>query len=168
MAAWDAFESEAPDLARRGRSLLVRSGAGEGLLTTIRGDALPRMHPVNVGIVDGRLLTFVLARSPKARDLALDGRYALHAHQDPTAPHEFLVRGRAALVVDPGLRALAASGWPFDPGDDCELFALDIEHAVLGARPHADAWPPVYTSWRSATAEAAGRAPDGRGHLRRH
>src|SRR3954470_21992337 len=49
MASWREFEAGAPDVAERGRSLLFRTGAGEGFLTTIRGTGLPRTHPVNVG-----------------------------------------------------------------------------------------------------------------------
>src|SRR5512143_467575 len=118
MASWSEFEASDPDMAARGRALLFRSGAGEGFLTTIRGAGLPRTHPVNVGIVDGRLLTFVQGASAKARDLEADGRYSLHAHQDPAEPHEFLLRGRAIVVADAASRARAAETWPFTPSDD--------------------------------------------------
>ena len=46
---WRAFETAAGDLAARGRALLERTGSGEGLLATVRGDGPPRIHPVNVG-----------------------------------------------------------------------------------------------------------------------
>jgi len=148
MATWGAFESEEPELAARGRGLLYRAGIGEGLLATVRGDAPPRIHPVHVRIVDGRLATFVIAGSAKARDLADDGRYAIHAHQDPAVPHEFLLRGRAVRVDDPGRRADAAAEWSFEVDDGYILYELDIEHAVVGERATADDWPPVYRSWR--------------------
>jgi hypothetical protein len=153
MPSWKDFERNAPRLAARGRELLFRNDAGEGMLTTVRGEEVPRTHPVNVGIVEGRLLTFVRAASPKAGDLAADGRYALHAHVDPAEPHELLIRGRAALVTD-ALRARAAVDWPFDPGDDYALYELRIEHVLFGERLHADAWPPRYGSWRPAAALA--------------
>jgi hypothetical protein len=127
---------------------LGRVRGGEGLLATVRDDAPPRIHPVHVRIVDGRLLTFVIVGSAKARDLARDGRYALHAHQDPAAPHEFQVRGRALAVTDASTRAAAAREWSFEVDDGYVLYELSIDHAVLGDRPSADAWPPVYTSWR--------------------
>ena len=148
MATWSEFETSAPDMAERGRALLFRTGSGEGFLTTVRGDNLPRTHPVNIGIVDGRLMTFVQRGSAKARDLESDGRYALHAHQDPAVPHEFLVRGRANVVADPGSRARAAGSWPFTATDDYALFELDIEHALFGERGDPDQWPPRYASWR--------------------
>lgn len=154
MATWNDFASGAPDLAARGRALLERSGIGEGLLATIRGNAPPRIHPVHVRIVDGRLLAFVIVGSAKAGDLAADGRYALHAHQDPAVPHEFLVRGVAEHVTDPDRRAAAAAAWSFDVDHGYELYELAVDHAVLGTRASADDWPPVYRSWRPGEAAA--------------
>ena len=150
MASWSDFAAASPAEAAAGRALLERSGIGEGLLATVRGDDPPRIHPVHVRIVDGRLLTFVIVGSAKAGDLAADGRYALHAHQDPAAPHEFLVRGRAAEVTDPERRAAAAADWSFEIDGGYVLYELAIDQAVLGRRPTADDWPPVYASWRSS------------------
>jgi len=146
--SWAAFAAASPEIADRGRALIERSGIGEGLLATVRGDAPPRIHPVHVRIVDGRLLTFVIRGSAKARDLADDGRYALHAHQDPRVPHEFLVRGRAIPVTDSGIRTAAAAEWSFGVDEGYDLYELSIAHAVFGERASADDWPPVYTSWR--------------------
>ena len=151
MTTWNDFEAGAPEQAAAGRALLERSGTGEGLLATVRGDNPPRIHPVNVRIVDGHLLTFVIVGSAKAADLVADGRYALHAHQDPAVPHEFLVRGRASAVTDAEQRATAAAKWPFEVDAGYALYELSIDHAVVGDRPTADDWPPVYTSWRSGT-----------------
>jgi hypothetical protein len=148
MTHWSDLESGAPAIAAAGRDLLERSGIGEGLLATVRGDLPPRIHPVHVRIVDGRLLTFVIVGSAKAGDLAADPRYALHAHQDPAVPHEFLVRGRATRIDDPALRAAAAAAWSFEVDDGYILYELAVDHAVHGRRPSADDWPPVYTSWR--------------------
>jgi hypothetical protein len=86
MATWAELETASPDLAAAGVELLYRSGDGEGMLATVRGDDPPRIHPINVGIVDGRLSAYIIERSAKRHDLASDGRYALHAHLDPTAP----------------------------------------------------------------------------------
>ena len=148
MASWAEFEREAPEEAEAGRSTFFRTDAGEGMLATVRNDEPPRMHPVNVGIVDGRLLVFVQAKSGKTRDLLEDGRYALHAMQDPAEPHEFLVRGRARHVTDAALRAKAVADWPFHPGEDYPLFELLIEHALFGKRGSPDDWPPRYESWK--------------------
>ena len=155
MSSWSEFAAAAPDIADRGRGLLFRTGDGEGFLTTIRGPGLPRTHPVNVGIVDGRLLTFVQDASAKARDLTSDGRYALHAHQDRAVPHEFLLRGRATAITDPAVRAKAAASWPFTPDDRYLLVELGIDHALFGERGNPDDWPPRYTSWRPSSAPTA-------------
>jgi hypothetical protein len=148
MASWSEFEASEPEMAAAGHEALFRSGSGEGLLTTLAGAGLPRTHPVNVGIVDGRLMTFVQARSAKARDLLTDGRYALHAHLDPKRPDEFLLRGRATVIADATTRATAIASWPFSPDASYPLVELDIEHALFGDRADPDSWPPVYTSWR--------------------
>ena len=139
MPSWDEFATAAPEMAAPGRRLLERSGIGEALLATVRGDGLPRIHPVYVAIVDGRLLSFIAAVSAKFADLAADGRYALHAHQDPAEPHEFLVRGRATEVTDAAVRAAAATAWSFEADSGYRLFEFSVEHAVLGERATADA-----------------------------
>jgi hypothetical protein len=149
MSTWAELERQAPELADSGRAALYRSGAGEGMLTTVRGEELPRTHPVNVGIVNGRLLVFVQQRSAKTRDLIDDGRYALHAMQDPAEPHEFLVRGRARLVNDPALRSDALAVWPFSPGDGYPLFELDVAHVLYRARANPHDWSSRYDSWTS-------------------
>lgn len=132
-----------------GRRLLYQRGDGEGFLSTIHGEGLPRTHPINVGVVGDRLLAFVQNFSAKAKDLEADGRYALHAHQETSAPHEFLVRGRAQLISDGALRREIAKNWFFTVPGAYPLYELLIEHVVLGERESADAWPPRYRSWRS-------------------
>ena len=149
MTNWTTFAEAEPELASAGRRLLERSGIGAGLLATVRDGVPPRISPVTVGIVDGRLLVFVIVGSAKDRDLLEDGRYALHAHQDPAVPHEFQVRGLGLAVTDPAVRDAVAAGWTFEVDDTYRLFALGIDHALLGERASADDWPPVYRSWRA-------------------
>lgn len=149
MASWLRFATAAPEMATSGWRLFERRGTGEALIATVQGNLPPRIHPINIAIVDGRLLAFLIVGSRKIADLDADGRYALHAHQDPAEPHEFQVRGRASEVTDPALRAGAASAWSFEVDDGYRLFDFDIEHAVFGERGSADDWPPVYTSWRA-------------------
>ena len=146
---WSDFAAAEPQMAEQGRSLIYRRGDGEGLFVTVAGDGLPRIHPINVGVVDGRLVAFIQDKSAKARDLAADGRYALHAVYDPTQPHEFLVRGRALRVTDPAIRKTMATEWFFTVSDAYPLYELMVEHVVLGERATADDWPPRYRSWRS-------------------
>lgn len=149
MVAWSEFADAAPELATRGRELFERTSAGEALLASVREDLPPRIHPINVGIVEGRLLAFLIVGSAKVADLAADGRYALHAHQDPAVPHEFQVRGRAHEVHDRELRTAAVTAWPFEPDDGYRLFEFGVEHAIFGERASADDWPPVYASWKA-------------------
>ncbi len=150
MEGWDAFARDEPEMAELGRTLLYERGDGEGFLTTVAANGTPRIHPLNVGVADGRLLVFVQGHSAKARDLAANPHYALHAHQDPATPHEFMVRGEARLVTDAGVRHAAAEDWFFTVSGDYPLYELLIEHALLGERASADDWPPRYRSWRSA------------------
>ena len=148
MESWDEFAGAEPEMADKGRALLYRRGEGEAFLTTVAANGTPRIHPLNVGVKDGRLLVFIQGHSAKARDLEANPRYALHAHMDPAAPHEFMVRGEARPVTDPGIREVAAADWFFTVSDTYPLYELLIEHALLGERDSADEWPPRYRSWR--------------------
>jgi len=147
---WGEFADAAPEIASEGRRLINGWGRGGVLLATVRGDELPRIHPITVAIVDGRLYAFVIADSPKRRSLEIDGRYAMHTHQDPAAPSEVALRGRARLIDDPDERARVAAGWAFTVDDSYSLFEFSIANALLGARARADDWPPIYTSWRAS------------------
>ena len=149
--SWAAFEAGAPELAAEARRLIFRTGQGSVLLATVRGDEPPRIHPISVAIVDGRLLAFIILAGPKYRDLEQDGRYAMHSHQDLAAPDEVSLRGRATLVTGTAMRAAAIAVWPFEADDDYALFDFAVETCVLGLRG-ADEWPPRYTTWRATPA----------------
>lgn len=149
MQSWGAFERAEPEMAAKGLAVLHRRGDGEGFLSTVAANGTPRIHPLNVGVRDGRLLVFVQAHSAKARDLETNPHYALHAHLDPEHPDEFMVRGQARQVTDPAVRATAASDWFFNVSDAYPLYELIIEHALLGERG-ATEWPPRYRSWRGS------------------
>lgn len=148
MEDWNAFAAAEPEMAEIGLAVLNQRGDGEGLLATIGGNGTPRIHPLNVGVREGRLLVFVQGHSAKARDLQANPHYALHGHLDPAHPREFMVRGEARLVTDADLRRIAAGDWYFEPDDSYPLYELLIEHALLGERDSADEWPPRYRSWR--------------------
>jgi hypothetical protein len=158
MVTWAEFNAAAPDLAAEGRRLLYRGGHGQALLATVRGADLPRIHPISLGVADGRLYAFIL-KSAKRTDLEQDGRFALHTLQDPEAPSEFAIRGRAATVRAEDVRSTVASNWSFEVDETYELFEFSIEAAVLGLRDSPDEWPPRYTSWAaSAQPEASASA----------
>lgn len=147
MATWAVFESAAPEMAAKGRSLIYQYGPGLGFLATVRADGGPRLHPMCPLIVDGTLWTLILGHSPKCRDLRRDGRFALHALSPPDIDDEFLVLGRATEVNEADRRApvVAAAGWPVS--DDEVLFALDIERAMLALYKARGEFPPAYTKW---------------------
>lgn len=147
MVTWGEFAAAAPDLADKGRRLLYRTGGGEALLATVRGDGPPRIHPIAVAVVGEGLYCFILP-SPKLRDLREDGRFALHAYPDAERPHEFQLRGHVR-PVDGATRATLAPDWSFMVGS-APAFEFLLEDAVLGERDSRDEWPPRYTSW-SAT-----------------
>jgi hypothetical protein len=148
MVTWGEFAVAAPEIAEAGRRLLYRGEKGSGLLSTVRGDGLPRIHPISVAIREDRLVA-VLLPSAKATDLLEDGRYALHATHDPAVPNEFVVRGRARRIDDEATRARITASWYFGVAAEESLFEFLIEHAVLGERGSASDWPPRYRSWRS-------------------
>lgn len=148
MANWARFEDAEPSMAKDGRRLLYRQGEGAALLSTVREGASPRIHPINVGIVGDGLYAFVLD-SAKRRDLEQDGRFALHAHQDPAAPSEFMLRGRAQVVESVSVRAAVAADWYFSVDDSYGLFEFSIESALHGSRPNAASWPPEYATWKA-------------------
>ena len=150
MESWDAFARAEADMAEKGKALLYQRGDGEGLLATVAANGTPRIHPLNVGVRDGRLRVFIQGPSARARDLEANPHYALHAHQDPAAPSEFMVRGQARLVTDAATRQAAEADWFFTVSDGYPLYELLIEHVLLGERDSADDWPPRYRSWRSA------------------
>jgi len=150
MATWADFATKAPAIADVGRRLFYRAETGSALLATVRGDSLPRIHPITVAVAAGRLVAFIILDSPKAKDLAKDGRFALHSHQDPDVPNEFMVRGIAQPIDDSKTRAAFADAWKFEVDDTYRLFEFLIDHAVLGERATPRDWPPRYTSWRDA------------------
>jgi hypothetical protein len=146
MATWSEVAAAAPDMAAHARRLVYRTEIGEALLATVRADGLPRIHPIYVAVTEVRLAAFINP-SPKAIDLADDGRFALHNHQDPKAPDEIQLRGLVRSIDDPATRARFAAGWYFETTDEYRLFEFHIEHALLGERGPDD-WPPRYTSWK--------------------
>jgi dipeptidyl aminopeptidase/acylaminoacyl peptidase len=148
VGTWGEFATAAPDIAARGKELLYRTGHGEALLVTVRGDDPPQAHPISVGVVNGGLYAFIL-RSPKLRDLEHDGRYALHAHFDPKVPHEFLIRGRVRPVADTR-RAILAADWDWSVGN-APVFEFLVEDALYGERASAVDWPPRYAAWPGVT-----------------
>jgi hypothetical protein len=83
MVSWSGFATQQPDMAGDGRSLLYRHGVGLAFLGTVGTNGQPRVHPVCPLITDDGLFAFIVP-SPKQRDLARRGEYALHSFPCPT------------------------------------------------------------------------------------
>ena len=99
VATWTDLDSAAPDLATAGRTLLLNCAAewGIALLGTLRADGSPRIGPLCVYILDGKL--YVTVEGHKERDLLRDERYFLHSYWGE-GQDEFAVSGRAWPPID--------------------------------------------------------------------
>src|SRR5918997_4193388 len=77
-ASWQDFVDEAPELAA---AVKARFDAGRHhVLATLRADGSPRVSGTEVEFSGGDVVLGMMDGSVKARDLARDGRFALHAH----------------------------------------------------------------------------------------
>jgi hypothetical protein len=126
MPTWQEFEVAAPGLAPFARERLAGRVA---YLATIRPDGGPRVHPVTPIVGAGHMFIFMEPTSPKGRDLARDGRYALHCGvEDPSGgAGEVVVQGRAVPITDANLRALAVSSASYQPAERYILFELLLD-----------------------------------------
>ena len=107
MATWGELLETQPEIGAVGVALLEKHGLA--YLATVRPDGAPRVHPVCPFVADGRLFVATAPTSPKRLDLIRDGRYVLHMLPGRN-DDEFLIRGRASLVTDASLRAIAVRG----------------------------------------------------------
>jgi hypothetical protein len=148
MATWSTFEAAVPELATAGQRLLHQYGPGLGFLATVRPDGGPRLHPICPVVADGELWAFIIRRSPKCRDLERDGRYALHSMPPEEKDDEFVVTGTVRRVDDETARARVKAATTAQVGEgDEQLFALDIETALLAIYEGRGVFPPAYAKW---------------------
>jgi hypothetical protein len=155
MASWRELEAAEPAMAATARRLFWIPGFGLGYLATVRPDGAPRIHPIDIAIVDGRLVAFIVP-SPKLEDLRRDGRYALHAPGSEAETDEIMAAGRAVVRDDdPALRAAAVAAMPFSPGEDHVLVELCLDRVLWAEYSTPPSWPPHYHRWRAA--ETAGQ-----------
>jgi hypothetical protein len=80
MAFWNELIAEAPDLVDAGGKLLMNCAPtwGIALLGTVRTDGSPRIGPLCVYILEGRV--YVTVEGWKERDLSHDPRFFLHSY----------------------------------------------------------------------------------------
>ena len=131
---WKIFAEQQPELAAFGAERLNGKVA---YLATVRKDGSPRVHPMTPIIGQGHFFVFMEPTSPKGHDLRRDGRFAIHCavSDNSGASGEFSIAGRAQLVVDAELRALAASLASYTPAERYILFEFDIESAASTIYP---------------------------------
>jgi len=158
MATWSRFVEADPLLATELRALIQQYGPGLGYLATVRPDGGPRLHPVSPVIADGGLFCLILD-SPKRRDLAGDGRYALHTFPAESTDDEGYLTGRTCRVTEANRLALVARATRATPAVDWWLFELFIEVAMVirrrvpadGDTPIPAVEPTMRRIWRSAS-----------------
>jgi Pyridoxamine 5'-phosphate oxidase len=143
--SWKILEEQQPDLAAFGAERLDGKVA---YLATIRKDGSPRVHPMTPIIGQGHLFVFMEPTSPKGHDVQRDGRYAIHCAVSDNSGEsgEFIITGKARLVNDPDLRALATKYASYSPANRYILFEFDIESAVSTIYPDG---LPVRRTWKA-------------------
>ncbi len=142
--SWQCLEEQQPELAEFGAERLNGQVA---YLATVRKDGSPRVHPMTPIIGRGHLFVFMEPTSPKRHDLQRDGRYAIHCSvgDNTGASGEFIVTGRAHLIEDVELRALAARLASYTPADRYILFEFDVDSAASTIYQEGQ---PVRRSWK--------------------
>ena len=147
MATWDDFEREAPKIAEVGRRLLPEVA----FLATVSAKGRPRVHPFCPAITDGRLWAFVMAKSPKRRDLDASRHFAIHALPGPQ-DEEFYIAGTATRVHDRGSREAVLAVMPYDDADEQHLLYEFFPDHALSTRWENFQKPgmrPIHRVWRS-------------------
>jgi len=146
VAAWAEFASAEPDLAAFALERMQRRIVYQA---TLRLDGGPRVHPVSPWIAAGLLCVSFRDTSPKLREVARDGRYALHTAQ-PWDDHagdygEFMARGWLEQI-SPSHPAVV--GRPGLPPYGLVHYSCSIEEAV--ATEYSEEELPVYRRWKAA------------------
>jgi hypothetical protein len=147
--AWGTFAREAPELAEAGERLFHSFTLG--YLATLDAAGRPRVAPVTITLHDDGLYAFVRSGTPKARDLAHDPRFALHAFPHFPSPtsfddEEFSIRGSSERVDDAELRSAVQAVHNDAVEDGSHLLRLDVAEALHKQRVDGRA---VYVRWRS-------------------
>ena len=142
--SWKTLEEQSPELAAFG---LERLNGKVAYLATIRKDGSPRVHPMTPIIGEGHLFVFMEPTSPKGHDLQRDGRYAIHCSVTDSngSSGEFSITGRAHLIDDPEMRALAARLSSYTPAERYILFEFELSSA---ASTIYSAGQPVRQHWK--------------------
>jgi hypothetical protein len=141
---WPQFAENNPDLAAFGAARLV---AAPAYLATIRADGSPRVHPVSPIVAPSGLYVFMEPNSPKAADLRIRARFALHCGVQDNAGTggEFHVSGFGRLVEEVATRAEASTAASYSPEARYILFELEVREAR--ANGYGDVVLPAQPRW---------------------
>ncbi|MGV3759605.1 MAG: pyridoxamine 5'-phosphate oxidase family protein [Actinomycetota bacterium] len=151
MSTYQDLQREAPAIADHLGSRLTSTGLG--FLATRRRDGWPRVSPMEVSIIDGRLYVGSMPNAVKAQDLQRDPRCCLIttlADKDDLGG-EVKAFCRAREIADPAewerVRAIWKEAMDLDIGDPggSHVFELDIVAAAL-QRVEGEEWRT--TSWQ--------------------
>ena len=144
------LEAHAPAIAAFFSERITKTGLC--LVATTRSDGWPRISPMELSIIDGRLFVGSMPNAVKAQDLQRDPRCCIItplADKDDLAG-EVKAFCRAREIVEEAdwerVRAIWRESLGFDIGDPggSHLFELDIE-AAAWQRVEGDEWRT--TSW---------------------
>ena len=162
MKSWKEFSQEEPELALRGKQMLLqaRRCMGLGFLATLRKDGAPRLHPVSLVLSEDHLFVFIPPKSPKCGDLKRDGRYALQACPPPENELglEFCISGAVKCIADPNIRQGIINQAAIFVEEPEQLFELLLDRAMYTylvdqgtPREH-----PTHLIWHAAPAACGG------------
>ena len=151
MAAWSDLEREKPEMAEAGkRRLIGDDGVAIGFLATVTADGQSNLAPVCPVFCDDHLYLIAATQTPKARDLANNGQFTLHAFLGDN-DEEFQCSGKAPVVEREDERERVHRAVPFASfGVDDPVFRLELHRAVWAywERPGEVDTKQVKHSWR--------------------
>jgi pyridoxamine 5'-phosphate oxidase-like protein len=124
--SWGDLTVAEPELAANGRKLLINIAPrwGIALLGTIRKDGSPRIAPVCVYDLEGRL--YATLETHKEQDLRRDPRYFMHSYWGE-GQDEFAIQGEAGHALDDEARR------PLDALEPRLVHSLTIRELGLSA-----------------------------------
>lgn len=154
MARWSDLQREAPELAEAGRALIYQYGVGLAFLATKRNDGGLRLHPFCPVVADGGIFGLIID-SPKRRDLARNGTFAIHAFAPEDRDDEFMLAGSSVRILE----------------DPAEIARVSEVYHAAGATSEGDEWTFEFLFDRAMLAlyekrEAGASAPPRRLHWR--
>ena len=126
MASWGEIESEAPELAKRGRAFL--EAHTHLTMATLRKDGSPRISGTEIQMRDGEIYFGSMWRAVKALDLRRDPRFAIHSGSpDPDEGWEGDAKISGTAIEDEEAKDARR-----EPGEeDYHLFRADITELVV-------------------------------------